>query len=248
MSSVKRTLAVAAILPILAAGSAASAAILNITGVNVQSYNTLNVNGSNEIASAIELTVQGLNEPLWVWCVDLDHIVYIQNYDPPLVYQTGHVTTDSSGAQSGTGNGLSQTISGEIQTLAEIGTGIANSSSPDAEKLTAIQGAIWEIEYGFTPSQVVGTDQENTDIANYIEYAATHVAGGYANAIYPVGADGQGFGYTQGFATGVPEPTVWAMMILGFAQLGAGLRCRAAALRLQAALARRRTRGGRRAG
>lgn len=240
MSSVKRNLAIVAMLPLLAASSAASAAILDITAVGVQSYNTLDVNGANEIASAIRLTVQGDSNPLWVWCVDLSHNVYITNYNPPLVYTTSQVTTDSTGAQSGTGNPLSQTVSGEIQTLAEIGTGLANSGSPDAVKLTAIQGAIWEIEYGYTPSQVVGTPQENSDIAGYIAYAKDHVANGFAQAIYPVGPDGQGFGFSQGFATGVPEPTVWTMLILGFAHLGVSLRCRAAALRLGPALAKRK--------
>jgi hypothetical protein len=230
-----------AILPLLGVGTAASAALLDVTGVNVESYNTLNVNGSTDIASAIELTVQGDPNPLWVWCVDLDHNVYIQGYNPPLVYMTGQVTTDSTGSQSGTGNPLTQKVSGEIQTLAEIGTSLANSASPDAEKLTAIQGAIWEIEYNFTPAQVTGTADENNDIASYIAYAQTHVASGYAQAVYPVGADGQGFGYTQGFATGVPEPTVWAMLILGFAHLGVSLRCRAAALRLAPARAKRKT-------
>jgi hypothetical protein len=230
-----------AILPLLAASTAASAAILNVTAVDVQSYNTLNVNGNNEIASAIKLTVQGDSNPVWVWCVDLDHNINIQTYSPPLVYMTGQVTTDSTGAKSGTGNPLTQMVSGEIQTLASIGSGLANSATPDAEKLTAIQGAIWEIEYGFTPSEVTGTAQENDDIASYIAYAGAHVAKGYADAIYPVGEGGQGFGFTQGFATGVPEPTAWVMMILGFCHLGVSLRCRAAALRLAPARARRRT-------
>ncbi len=52
--------------------------------------------------------------------------------------------------------------------MAQIGTNLANSASPDAEKLTAIQGAIWEVEYNFTPSQVVGTPDENSDIASYL--------------------------------------------------------------------------------
>ena len=231
----------AAILPLLALSTAASGATLNVTGVDVQSYNTLNVNGKSEIASAIKLTVQGDSNPVWVWCVDLDHNINIQTYSPPLVYTTGHVTTDSTGAKSGTGQSLTQKVSGEIQTLASIGTALANSATPDAEKLTAIQGAIWEIEYGFAPSQVTGTDQENDDIASYVGYAGEHVAKGYADAIYPLGEGGEGFGFTQGFATGIPEPTAWIMMILGFCHLGVSLRCRAAALRLAPARTRRRT-------
>jgi hypothetical protein len=239
MSSVTRSLAIAAVLPLLAASSAASAAILDISAVGVQSYNTLVVNGETAIASAIELTVVGDSNPLWVWCVDLDHTINIGSYNPPLAYETSMVTTDSTGAMSGTGNPLSQMVSGEIQTLADIGTGLANSASPDAEKLTAIQGAIWEVEYNFTPSQVVGTPQENNDIASYLAYAQAHVASGFAPAIYPVGPGGEGFGFTQGFATGVPEPTTWVMLLLGFAHLGVSLRVRAAARRLAPARTKR---------
>jgi hypothetical protein len=37
---------------------------------------------------------------------------------------------------------------------------------------------------------------------------------------YP-GTIGQGFtGYGQGFTQGVPEPSTWAMMLIGFAGLG----------------------------
>lgn len=240
MSFVTRSLTVAAMLPLLAAGSAASAAILDVTGVNVESYNTLDVNGSNVIASAIELTVQGQSNPLWVWCVDLDHLVYITTYNPPLVYQTGKVTTNSTGVLSGTGNPVPKAVSEEIQTLAQIGTEDASSAHPDAETLTAVQGAIWELEYNFTPAEVTGTAQENTDIANFVTYAQSHPSQGYAEAIYPVGPGGEGFGTTQGFATGVPEPTAWTMLLLGFAHLGVSLRRRAAALRLAQAFARRR--------
>lgn len=227
MRNPKRNLMMAAILPLLAVSSAASAAtILDITNVAVESYNTLNVNGASEITTAIGLTVTGLPKTLWVFCVDLDHSVNIGGHNPPLRYTPGLVTTDSTGAHSGTGNPLSRTVSGEIQTLASIGSGIANSASPAAIKLTAVQGAIWEIEYGFTPAQVIGTAIENSDIASYIAYAQAHPSAGYAQAIYPLGAGGQGFGYTQGFSTGVPEPASWAMMILGAGMMGATLRRR----------------------
>jgi hypothetical protein len=230
MSQIARSLGVAAILPLLAASSAASAAVLDVTAVGVQSYNTLSVNGQNDIASAIDLTVRGDPKPVWVWCVDISHSVTIGSYNPALMYQTSPVLTDSTGPQSGTGNPLSPMVSGEIQTLADIGNGLLRAATPDSEKITAIQGAIWTIEY--PTDSVVGTTLENTDIAKYITYAKAHPAVGYAPGLYPTGPSGQGFGYTQGFATGVPEPAAWAMLILGFAHLGASLRCRAAALRL----------------
>jgi hypothetical protein len=228
----------ASIVPLLAAASAASAADVYISAVNVESYNTLDVNGTSEIASAIDLTVVGDANPVWVWCVDLSHQISIAPYSPPLAYQIGPVNTDSTGALSGTGNPLSQQVSGEIQTLAEIGTTLANSATPDPVALTAIQGAIWEIEYNYSPAQVTGTPQENTDIANDIAFAMAHPASGYAQGLYPVGASGQGFGASQGFATGVPEPTSWAMLIVGFGAVGARMRRRAHAERVAPLMAR----------
>jgi hypothetical protein len=46
-----------------------------------------------------------------------------------------------------------------------------------------------------------------------------------AEGIYPVGS-GQGFGTTQGFATGGPEPAEWGMMLVGFGGMGAAMRSR----------------------
>jgi hypothetical protein len=144
-----------------------------------------------------------------------------------LLYVTGPVNTDSTGSTSGAGNALSEVVSGEIQTLANIGVGIAKSAGlptswnfTTQEQLTAIQGAIWEIEYGFSPSQVTGTADENTLIAQDVAFAENHYTAEFATGIYATGSGGQGFGYSQGQVTAVPESSTWAMMILGLAGVG----------------------------
>ena len=213
--------------------SQVSASTLEITGAGIYSTNQLNVNGATDYATALVLTVQGSANPLYVFCVDLDHVIYVDingqlAYNPPLLYMTGPVNTDSTGATSGTGNPISTTISGEIQTLANIGVGIAKGggvptswSFQTQEKLTAIQGAIWEVEYGFLPSQVTGTSAENALIAQYVNFASDHYTAQYATGIYATGPGGQGLGYSQAQVSGVPEPSTWAMLLLGFAGIGA---------------------------
>ena len=216
--------AAAAALSSLAVSSAASAStIFYVTNVAVNSLNTLTINGNSDIASAIGLTIQGDPNTLWVFCVDVTHTANIGAQNPPAAYELAPVTTDSTGSQSGTGSPLSQTLSGELGTLASIGAAIANSSNPDPVKLTAIAGAIWQLEYN-TP--VTGTPAENALIASYAAYAIAHPETGYAEGLYPVGPGGQGFGFSQGFAMGVPEPAAWATMLLGFGGLGALVRRR----------------------
>jgi len=223
----------ALLLGALSMASQASAGTLDITGAGIYSTNQLNVNGAMDYATALVLTVQGSADPLYVFCVDLDHVIYVNingqlAYNPPLIYVTGPVNTDSTGATSGTGNSISTKISGEIQTLANMGVGFAKSggvptswSFQTQEELTAIQGAIWEVEYGFSATQVIGTSAENALIAQYVSFASGHYTAQYATGIYATGPGGQGFGYSQAQVTGaVPEPSTWAMMILGFCGLG----------------------------
>jgi hypothetical protein len=134
---------------------------------------------------------------------------------PPVTYETGQLTTDSSSTTSGNGVALSHVISGEIGYLASLGQLTTN-----ADDLAGIQGAIWLTEYsGLTLSG------GSTLVGHYQSLASAWGASnpsysGLAPAIYSV------TGATQGFVTGVPEPASWALMIGGLGMAGAMLRRR----------------------
>ena len=91
-----------------------------------------------------------------------------------------------------------------------------------AEALAGIQGAIWLTEYsGLTLTG--GSSQVAHFQALGAAWAATHADNTtYADAIYSVGGNNQGFV----IAGEVPEPASWALMIGGFGMAGAMLRRR----------------------
>jgi hypothetical protein len=158
-----------------------------------------------------------------VFCVDHFHDIGIGGIGP-YTYYSAPVTTDSSHSSSpsgpGNGNALSPTVSGEIQTLADIGVDqyVYDHTNPllgDIE--TAIAGAIWTVEYGAT---VTSSDSEiNTLIASYVSYAEANPQT-FSLGLFPDG-NTQGFANTQGFVVGtpVPEPSTWAMALIGLAGL-----------------------------
>ena len=209
---------------LLGSACAASAGTVGVTDVEVAPYpyNTLHVSSSSYVGDPIAgLILLGTTDGkiIPVFCVDLFHDINIGGHSP-IPYVTGPVLTDSSGAVSGTGNPLSALQVGAIQTLVDVGfedyaKGVANLG----DKLTALQGAIWAIEYG------AAVTSGNTDIQSLIgsdiAFGESHPAS-FSFGLYPVGETGQGFGSTQGFVTagGVPEAPVWAMMLFGFAGLG----------------------------
>ena len=118
------------------------------------------------------------------------------------------------------GNPLSSPVPGEIQTLANIGYAAYENGTGTADIYAGLARAIWDIEYntnGNTES-VSGSPTVNALIATDIAYAVAHPSS-YSLSLFP-GANGQAFGYGQVFSSGVPEPSTWAMMIVGFAGLG----------------------------
>jgi hypothetical protein len=236
--------ATGAVLLAMGAASGASASTLDIASAGMYSSNTLLINGG------IDHNVQGLAGPMllttssssfWVFCVDLYHNITVaiggqHSFSPPLAYTTGQITTNSS-TGSGTGAALSTMISGEIQYLANKYLPLAStnmSNTPQNQllqnQLTAVQAAIWDIEYGAgtatatSGSTLAGAQtalQENSLISQYMTEALNNYTNAYGTGgLYSENSQGLAGGGTQGFVTGVPEPSTWAMMVLGFASVG----------------------------
>jgi hypothetical protein len=246
MKYVLNMAATAAALSLVSVASSASATTYEVTNVVLNpGGSTLSVHVNNDmlnlhynndsaLAGAIGLTVTGDPKTLWVFCVDLFHEINLGGHDPALAYQFSPVITDSSFAKSGMGNTLSTmtpNVQGEIATLAGIGVqianlGLGNQTAAQLDDLTAIQGAIWTVEYGATVTSLYDPTV-NADMASYVAYAEAHPQpGGDPYGFYSYDASTQGFGTSQGFTSGVPEPATWAMMIVGIGGVGAGMRGR----------------------
>jgi hypothetical protein len=187
------------------------------TGYNGITYNL------TEYSTAIGLHVQNTpaSQSLWVFCVDLFHTINVGGQFPSLAYTTQTLTTDNNPAgpnlPTHTGYTLQPNVSAEIQYLAHIGVGLAGTSD-NANNLTAIQAAIWEIEYGLTAHSSNSTI--NGLISTYYNNALVAGAGGsQAEELY--NSAHQSFvNGNPSLTTGVPEPSTWAMMILGFCGVG----------------------------
>jgi hypothetical protein len=177
---------------------------------------------------------------LLAFCVDIWHNIDLgsvqTNYSKSdLVYQKGALTTDSSGAATGTGNILSTTQIGEVGGLVNLGEALDKAGDDPnlAIDLSAIQAAIWAI---INPSMVVAAaaptgpdgaplaDQDTSAVASELNTQIAYYKNVYAPAnqsmaftTYFDTADN-----TQGLA--IPEPAGWALMLVGFGGLGGRLR------------------------
>jgi hypothetical protein len=104
--------------------------------------------------------------------------------------------------------------------LAHIGIQLANGS-PSAtvtEEVTAIQAAIWELEYGLTAHS--SDSAINNYISSFYSNALAAGPGGSSaeeiyNSAHQSFVDG-----SPSLTTPVPEPSTWAMMMLGFCGVG----------------------------
>lgn len=204
-----------------------------ITSAGIYSNNLLTVDGNDVNATAIGITVQGSSAIEWVFCVDFTHNLNVlvgaqYPFSPPLPYSTALVTTDSNPSTL-TGNPLSTTKQQEIAYLANFGIGLANAggnpaswSSALQDELTAVQGAIWRIEYNFAISG--GTANELALLGQYVSNAQNYVElnpnAPLAQGLFSPDATSP-INLYQGLVTaGVPELSTWAMMIIGFGGLG----------------------------
>jgi hypothetical protein len=217
-----RSLLVAATIALggLGAASTASAANLLVTDVKVDSWNQVNFapNYGNLTSTAILF-----NDAFVVFCVDLQASVNVGG-SQSLNYEYRVLDKD------GLGNTITQVNSNRIGQLATLGRAIFNAADDGhrSQNLTAIQAAIWTIEYGAprATSTDVYTDGKIAQYAG-IAYSNTFNGGGYARGLYSLDDPRR-----QNMVIGeVPEPATWALMISGFGMAGVMLRRRQVAVR-----------------
>ncbi len=209
----------------LIASAVSAAAILSASAASATDYTITNVgfNGGaltltglvNETANAGLITLTtNTGAVIPTFCVDLFHTIGIGAQNPPLLYTSGPLAFDSNGNPAGlAGNPLTQPVTGEIQTLANIGAHEFVTGTGTTDSYTALQGAIWKIEYG----AALGVDGGalNGQIAADIALAQADPST-YANTLFP-GAGGDAFGPGQAL-TQAPGPNV-GEGLLGFAAM-----------------------------
>jgi hypothetical protein len=201
-----------AALACLLAGSAMAASPVSatLTGLPASGgYGVVNTGGYSYYTGPIAFTTTTAGN-FTVFCTDLNHDVWVGGtFD----YIFAPLT------ENGLGQAISQSVSNEIGQIASL------YKNQTGDWAIAAQAAIWQLAYP-------GIAQTFSDAAVKADYNAILVAtygntGGYAVALVPYGGSWPDGG-PQEMVYGVPEPSTWAMMMLGFAGLGlAGRRRRA---------------------
>ena len=217
MNNIRKILlgAVAALSTVGAAG-AASAANVPVSDVGVYNFNPVDVTGLGTHAATGII----FNNSFLVFCADLQHNIGVGHYNTPLSYQDGLLTVD------GYGNSLSVATSNRIGRMADYGRYLKASNAADlGNRLSAVQAAIWSLEYNAPVNFNGGLSYLNAQVAQHLQLADN--GRGYAHALI-AHAPGDRSG-TQDMTTGgVPEPMTWALMLTGFGLAGGALRRRRA--------------------
>ena len=196
-------------------GSAASATTL-VSDVGVYNWNSAVVGTTSYVSTGIFFNN---DRSFLVFCVDLEHHIGITHYAQPLVYQEGLLTYD------GAGNAISVATSNKIGRLADYGRYLVATNATDlGNRLSAVQAAIWSLEYNQTASFSGSLAYLNANVAQHLLVADNGRGRAHALIAHAPGANQPG---VQDMTTGgVPEPAAWALMIAGFGLAGASLRQR----------------------
>ena len=223
----KLMLAGAAALAFQAAPAVAGS--FTVTGVSVQGDNvTVSLpaaNGNpaiNEGVTAGPLTLTTSIGQFYAWCVDVYHAIQTGT-GQSLSYQTGTVTTNNAPVPATL---TSAQVTG-IARLASYGGSLIGTSGGTPDTLTAVQLAIWEVEYpSFTYSG--GPSQASVDA---VKASASNLQPGDSGLIALSGTQTFVVGQDAIVSAGpgpspVPEPAGAAVMAVGLLAL-AGMRRRA---------------------
>ena len=231
--------AMAAALALSAATSALATTYIIDRG-DMPDRRVLNISGLGNVYAGPVLFdgSYGLNGPkftdITAFCVDIYHHISLGNYNPDLVYTDTNVLTYDSNP-GGPGADWSPMVAldtAHVGRLANYGLRVAGdhtlADTIRIDRLAAVQGAIWQVVSGRNVTGA-GLDVLIDDLsgANYQQ----HFAGGYGaisskfTFITPTNYPARSG--TQSFVFGaVPEPSTWAMMIIGFGAIGAVVRRR----------------------
>ena len=237
-------LAAAASLAVMAmAGHASAADFTLISGTMDQTYDA-NITGFGwAIANGVTFQVSGYptgETSLYGFCIDIYHDMYI-NTPLNLTYTTNQPTggglVPNSGPSLANKLGDSNPVdpanqisditnlvdTGFLLHAAEDGTNYADTEA----RLAAIQVAIWDVE---VPGVVTGLSGGDTSLfSSYVSYYTSSTWTTLAtpsDKVFTITEGGKDPGGHQTFAVGwpVPEPSTWAMMLVGFGGMGAVLR------------------------
>ena len=189
---------------------AAHAGEIVVTGYDqpdANAYGTGLINGYSYYDGPVTLHVQG-GPDITAYCADLTH--ELQGW---VGYSYGLLT------QNGHGDPISQALSNRIGHIAE--PGFATLGANDGFLASAAQLAIWSLEYDVTPTFYNGVVESDFQTLIGDVFANN---GSYARALIPDGDWPQNGSLSQqmvvGLTSGVPEPSIWAMMLTSLAGLG----------------------------
>jgi hypothetical protein len=193
--------------PASAAITMKDAEIPQAINITISDVDAPGVNGTFVLG---EMVFTDTTNKTWeAFCADLFNEIGLGS-GQNMQYNLGAVGTDNNG------HVLSADTLGHMAYIADVGF-----DSSQAYVQQAAQAAFWRVEYG---SHFVWSvsDSSVTTLANQLIASSNRSAPGQFLELQSVGHASQNF-WTPG---GVPEPSSWALMLIGFGGLGGMLRHR----------------------
>jgi hypothetical protein len=167
---------------------------------------------------------KGPNVTIFTLCMDLFHD--INAGAQTIIYNIGAITGNNANSQGGAP--LASASIFNMSGLARLAYQLYSSNDPDwVNKTYAIQGAIWADEYS-TPGHPFSVSFNDPTVEGYFNtYSSMTFGPPPLPGLHST--DAQGLINVQSLIPTnlpVPEPSTWAMMLVGFGGLGAAMRGR----------------------